>query len=62
MLKKVKSELEKANLEEIYELEEMSKKPIPELIENDSKLELEAPKEETEVPKILRLEEISKKK
>lgn len=56
------AETEKANLEEIYELEEMSKKPIPELIENDSKLELEAPKEETEVPKILRLEEISKKK
>ena len=47
-------------LEEAYKLEEMSKQPIPELVEPQDTLVLEAPTEEE--PKILQLEEITKKK
>lgn len=47
-------------LEAEQELDEASKEPIPELIEQQGTLELEAPKEEQ--PKILQLEEIPKKK
>ena len=48
-------------LEAEQELEEASKEPIPELIEQQGTLELEAPKV-LEEPKILQLEEIPKKK
>lgn len=47
-------------LEEAYKLEEMCKQPIPELVEPQEQLVLEAPTEEE--PKILQLEEITKKK
>lgn len=50
-----------SSLEEEYELEEQSKQPIPELVEPEAILELDAPSEE-EQPKILQLEEITKKK
>lgn len=52
------NDLEKLEAEQ--ELDEASKQPIPELIEQQGTLELEAPTEEA--PKILQLEEISKKK
>ena len=48
-------------LEAEQELDEASKEPIPELIEQQGTLELEAPKV-LEEPKILQLEEIPKKK
>lgn len=48
-------------LEAEQKLEEESKQPIPELIEQEGVLELEAPTEE-ETPKILQLEDIPKKK
>lgn len=48
-------------LEAEQELDEASKEPIPELIEQQGTLELEAPKG-LEEPKILQLEEIPKKK
>lgn len=54
-----KTEIE--GLEELEELERLAKEPIPELIEQEGVLELEAPAEE-ETPKILQLEDIPKKK
>ncbi len=59
---KITKECRKAEidgLEEMQKLEEMSKEPIPELIEGQGTLALEAPKEE-EQPKILVLEDIPK--
>ena len=53
------NELER--LEEEQELEEASKQPIPELIEQEGVLQLEAPTEE-ETPKVLHLEETKKLK
>lgn len=59
---KITKECRKAeigSLEEMEKLEEMSKEPIPELIEGQGTLALEAPVEE-EQPKILVLEDIPK--
>lgn len=53
------NELERLEAEQ--ELDEASKEPIPELIEQQGTLELEAPTEE-EQPKILQLEDIPKKR
>lgn len=61
---KIRIELNKdetTRLEEEYELEQISKQPIPELIEPEEVLELDVPTED-EQPKILQLEEIPKKK